>query len=400
MSAERAGAVRVARRLREAGYEAWFAGGCVRDHLLGRPPKDWDIATDARPDEVQSIFRRTVAVGAAFGVVQVLDGDESYEVATFRADGDYVDGRRPSEVHYSPSRIEDVRRRDFTINALLMDPETGAIEDHVEGRADLEARLIRAVGVPQERFREDRLRMLRAVRFSARLGFEIEEATWSALVQEAPHLSVVSPERITQELEGILASPRPGDGIRLVESTALAKACLPARRGEALAAWLDRLPSASAAEGLSAEARLRVGWALVHAELDRKAAEGALRARRLSRATTRGVIALTEARRTVTQEAGGPVFAVARSPDASAVAALLRCDDPPAAQVFEAARARVRAHPPPAEALLDGADLRGLGLPPGPAFKRILTAVEHAALEGRIQTREEALALARGLADQ
>ena len=167
----REGADRVAAILREGGHQAYFAGGCVRDALLGQRPKDYDIATDATPERVAALFRRTVLVGAAFGVVKVLLGRREYEVATFRTEGQYTDGRRPDAVAYATDPEEDVRRRDFTVNALLMDPRDDRVVDYVGGQADLQVGVISAVGDPIERFHEDRLRMLRAVRFAARLGF-------------------------------------------------------------------------------------------------------------------------------------------------------------------------------------------------------------------------------------
>lgn len=398
----REGAVRVARKLRSAGFEAWFAGGCVRDHLLGRPPKDWDIATDARPEEVQAQFRRTVAVGAAFGVIQVLDGrDRSYEVATYRADGEYVDGRRPSEVHYSSSRIEDVKRRDFTINALLMDPESGVIEDHVGGRADLEARTIRAVGVPLERFREDRLRMLRALRFAARLDFAIEAETWRAIAEESLHLGVVSPERITQELEGILLCAHPGRGLRLVDEAGLANVCLPDPRPADLEAQLARLPNEG--RGLSAEARGAVAWSLLHGAVPPDSVESSLRSRRVSRALIRDVKALLEGARVASASTslGGPMLRLAREARADRLMVYLACaygPDAPQTHRLRAAQQRLQEHPPVEQAILSGADLKSLGLAPGPGFKRILTEVEDAALEGRLSSRAEALAFAQAAA--
>ncbi len=167
-------------RLRSDGHVAYFAGGCVRDLLRGETPKDIDIATDARPEAVQKIFPRTYAVGAHFGVIVVLEGGFQFEVATFRSDGAYLDGRRPTEVHFATAE-EDAARRDFTINGMFFDPTTEQVIDFVGGRADLEARLVRAIGDPGERFAEDRLRMLRAVRFATVLGFEIEATTWEAL---------------------------------------------------------------------------------------------------------------------------------------------------------------------------------------------------------------------------
>jgi tRNA nucleotidyltransferase/poly(A) polymerase len=181
----------IARRLRENGHVAYFAGGCVRDLLRGEVPKDFDVATEARPEVVQKIFSRTYAVGAHFGVIVVLENEFQFEVATFRSDGVYLDGRRPVEVHFATAE-EDAARRDFTINGMFFDPEKEEVIDFVGGRADLERKLIRAIGDPAQRFAEDRLRMLRAIRFATVLGFEIDPATWEAILASAASITQIS----------------------------------------------------------------------------------------------------------------------------------------------------------------------------------------------------------------
>jgi len=200
-------AVDVVRRLQEAGHRALWAGGCVRDFLLGRPPQDYDVATDARPDQVRDLFghRRTHAVGASFGVILVRGpkGAGDVEVATFRTEGPYRDGRRPDHVTFS-SPEEDARRRDFTINGVFYDPLKGQVHDFVHGERDLSAALVRAIGEPRDRMREDKLRMLRAVRFAATLEFELDPATADAVREMADEIHVVSPERIAQELRKML----------------------------------------------------------------------------------------------------------------------------------------------------------------------------------------------------
>src|SRR5882724_7855964 len=193
----------VLKRLREAGHVAYFAGGCVRDLLLGAEPKDFDVATDAPPSRVQELFRNTQAVGAAFGVILVRQGGSQIEVATFRADAGYDDGRHPSKVRFTTAE-EDARRRDFTINGLFLDPVGGQVIDYVRGQDDLRAGVIRAIGNATERFEEDSLRLLRAVRFAARLGFEIEPGTAAAIKAHAPQLKRISPERIADELRVML----------------------------------------------------------------------------------------------------------------------------------------------------------------------------------------------------
>jgi tRNA nucleotidyltransferase/poly(A) polymerase len=219
-------ATKLVRRLRESGFIAYFAGGCVRDALLRKQPKDIDIATDAEPDEVQKMFIRTVAVGAKFGVVRVLEGGFEFEIATFRSDGVYLDGRRPVSVTFS-SPEEDAKRRDFTINGMFYDPVADQVVDFVDGKSDLEHRLVRAIGDPNERFSEDHLRLLRAVRFAAALDFEIEPATWKAVTEKAHQIRNVSHERIRDELMKIMADPHRVRGLDLLDQSGLLKNILP-----------------------------------------------------------------------------------------------------------------------------------------------------------------------------
>jgi poly(A) polymerase len=219
-------ALSIVKRLREAGHQALFVGGCVRDALMGIPPKDWDIATSASPDLVESLFPRTVAVGKAFGVILVVTPDGEFEVATFRGDREYSDGRRPSGVYFT-SVGEDVKRRDFTINALLYDPVADEVIDYVGGRADLEARVIRTVGDPAERFGEDYLRLLRAVRFAARTGFRIEESTYSAVVRLHSLVSGLAAERVGEELVRMLTEGHSERAFRLLARTGLLADVLP-----------------------------------------------------------------------------------------------------------------------------------------------------------------------------
>jgi tRNA nucleotidyltransferase/poly(A) polymerase len=216
----------LAAKLRQHGHMAYFAGGCVRDMVRGLRPKDFDIATDARPEQVQKIFSRTYAVGAHFGVIVVLENGFQFEVATFRSDDVYLDGRRPTEVHFS-SPEEDARRRDFTINGMFFDPAKNELLDFVGGQADLEAKMIRAIGDPAQRFSEDRLRMLRAIRFATVLEFEIEKETWKALRQNAAAISEISAERIRDELVRIFISPHRVRGWDLLDASGLLRSVLP-----------------------------------------------------------------------------------------------------------------------------------------------------------------------------
>jgi len=199
-------ALSILTRLRKEGHRALFAGGCVRDMLLGRPPQDYDVATDATPERVGEIYPRANQVGAKFGVMLVRKYGHDVEVATFRSDGDYSDGRHPDQVRFGTDR-EDAARRDFTINGLFFDPEDDTVIDYVGGRSDLDAGVIRTIGDPTRRLTEDHLRMLRAVRFASRLAFQIEPATAEAIMTLAPQLASISPERVWMELARILGDP-------------------------------------------------------------------------------------------------------------------------------------------------------------------------------------------------
>lgn len=202
------GAAKILRVLEDHGYEAYVVGGCVRDSLLGRDPHDWDITTSALPMQVKALFRRTIDTGLKHGTVTILEGGEPFEVTTYRVDGEYLDGRHPSEVTFTASLKEDLQRRDFTINAMAYSEKKG-LQDFFGGYPDLEKGLIRAVGDPMKRFGEDALRIMRAVRFAAQLGYEIEEETVQAMKVLAPTLSKISAERIAAELEKLLVSPHP-----------------------------------------------------------------------------------------------------------------------------------------------------------------------------------------------
>ena|SRR5208283_3419605 len=214
-------------RLRSAGHQAYLVGGCVRDLLLGAPPKDFDVSTDARPERVMELFPQSGLVGAHFGVVLVRDGSAQVEVATFRSDREYEDGRRPAAVHFETGPKADVLRRDFTVNGLMMDPETGHVLDYVEGCADLDGRLVRSIGDPDARFREDHLRLLRAVRFAARLGFSIDPATFAAMRRHAALIARVSAERVRDELVRILTEGGAAYGLDLLDESGLLASLLP-----------------------------------------------------------------------------------------------------------------------------------------------------------------------------
>jgi poly(A) polymerase len=216
----------IVERLRSEGFQSLYAGGCVRDQLLGITPHDYDVATDARPEQVESLFPRTVPVGAQFGVILVLEQGEEIQVATFRGDGAYLDGRHPESVVYTDAE-GDASRRDFTVNGLFFDPLKEEILDFVGGRDDLKAGLIRAIGDASQRFAEDKLRMLRAIRFATTLGFQIHPDTWEAVKVHAPEIHAVSAERIREELIKILLSPNRLRGFDLLDESGLLKEILP-----------------------------------------------------------------------------------------------------------------------------------------------------------------------------
>ena len=400
----RQGADKVCAVLREAGHQAYLAGGCVRDELLGLRPKDYDIVTDARPDEVARLFRRTLLVGAAFGVVKVLwSGGRDYEVATFRTEGAYSDGRRPDEVVYSDDWREDVARRDLTINALLKDPVTDEVLDAVGGRDDLAVGLVRAVGEPARRFQEDKLRMLRAVRFSARFRFRLEDETARAIQAHASGLSSVSKERIVAELEGIFRG-HPGLGFSMMQRLGLIEPALPHVAADLRPPLIARMQRLEQIVPPEASERYAIGWAVTLEGLAGKAAEQALRALKLSREMIRGALRLHGARGALDSDApstSAAIMRLAAADDAGRLAAFQRVllgDDHPAVARFAAARRDLEVRPLPARPAIGGEDLKALGVRPGRAFKEILTAVDDAVLERRVTSRDEALALAQHLA--
>ena len=219
-------AIGIVKRLRERGFSALFAGGCVRDMLMGNVPEDYDIATDARPDDIINIFERTVPVGIHYGVVLVMENGFEFEVATFRSDGTYTDGRHPDTVTFCDAR-GDALRRDFTINGMFYDPVDDKHFDYVGGRKDLKARLVRAIGDPSERFNEDRLRMIRAVRFACRFDYKIEDQTADAIKRLYDKILTVSMERTRDELRKILTGPNPHTGIKMLDDLNLLNEILP-----------------------------------------------------------------------------------------------------------------------------------------------------------------------------
>jgi poly(A) polymerase len=449
MDAKRQAATEIVRQLRDAGYQAYLVGGCVRDLVMGREPADYDIATDAAPEAVVKLYPESLTVGAQFGVVLVPREAGNVEVATFRSDGRYTDGRHPDEVRYSKTAQEDVRRRDFTINGLLLDPlaPTPATEgqraaqasviDYVGGLADIQARRLRTIGNPLERFSEDRLRMMRAVRFAARFGFVLDPAAIEAIRQLAGQIHSTSAERIRDEIVKILTEGHARRGFELLDQTGLLPEVLPevkAMQGVAQppefhpegdvwthtlmmleglardAAGAPRRPTATLALGILLHdvgkpptffIRERIRFDN-HMEVGAKMAETILERLRFPARQTERVAEL------VRHHLRFKDFPLMRR---STQLRFLRMDgfdehlelhrldclsSHGDLTNYQLARRMLDETPPEAvkpAPLVRGDDLIALGYPPGPRFKQILRAVEDAQLEGRIASREEALRL-------
>ena len=429
MSPARQLANAIVTQLRENGHQAWLVGGCVRDLLLAREPSDYDVATSARPEQVLALFPKSDTVGAHFGVVLVKGDGFAVEVATFRSDHAYRDGRRPEAVTYESDARQDVLRRDFTINALLMDPKSGEVIDHVAGRDDLARRIVRTVGDPDRRFAEDHLRMLRAVRFAARLGFEIDTATKASIRRLRDSVRSVSAERVRDELTRILTEGGARRGFELLDATGLLDIVLPevaAMKGieqppefhpegdvwihtllmlEQLRnpapelAWgvllhdVGKPPTFRRADRIRFDGHVEVGVAMAthilsrlrcsHDEIDQVVALVANHmkfkdAPRMKQSTLKRFLRL-------------PRFAEhLELHRLDCLSSHRHLDN------YEFVRAKLDEIPddelrPPR--LLTGADLIAAGYVPGPAFAKMIEAAETAQLDGRVHTREQALAL-------
>src|SRR5438067_5334019 len=440
---EREFAISVVRRLQEAGHEALWAGGCVRDELLGLPPKDYDVAGDAGPVDVRRLFRRTVAVGASFGVVEVLgprqdDKVLKIQVATFRSDVSYSDGRHPDAVVFSSPR-EDALRRDFTINGMFKDPLSGDIIDYVGGQDDLRAKVLRAIGDPAQRFDEDKLRMLRAVRIATRFDLSIEPATAEAIRTMAPQMGVVSAERIADELHKLLTDPRRVRGLGLLLDLGLAAVILPE------VAPMKGLPQGppSAPTGdlwehtlkvldlLGAEVSFPLAFAALLHDVGKPRTRGRTPERytfhshehvgkrlageiclrlRLSNEERERIEWLVEKHQFLCdagQMRPSKLKMILAHPGIRELLALHRADALASGRSVDHVEyceqllrewSAEDLNPPP---LLTGNDLMELGLEPGPLFKQLLDAVREAQLDGTIQTKQEALDLVeKRLAEQ
>ncbi|MFZ1971237.1 MAG: CCA tRNA nucleotidyltransferase [Candidatus Acidiferrales bacterium] len=427
--------------LRAAGHQAYLVGGCVRDILLNREPADYDVATNATPERVEQIFPNSLTVGAQFGVVVVAaDSPEGYrlqvEVATFRSDVGYSDGRHPDAVVYAKSAEEDVTRRDFTINGLLLDPQTNEVLDYVGGRDDLRAGIIRAIGRPEERFREDKLRMLRAVRFAARFGYTIEPETLRAIQKLAPEVTQVSAERVRDELTKLLTEGSARRGFELLDETGLLAQVLPEiSRMKGVEQPPQFHPEGDVwihtrmmLEGLKAGGSPTLAWGVLlhdvgkpptftpptgpngrirfdrHVEVGTRMAEDICARLRFSNADTEQIAALVANHlrfKDVPQMKPATLKRFARLNRFDEHLELHRLDCMSShrnLENYEFMR-RFLADTPPEEVhparLLTGDDLISLGLRPGPRFKEILETAEDAQLDGKIATHDDALRWAR-----
>jgi len=422
-------ALAVAARLRQSGHIAYFAGGCVRDMVRGLIPKDYDIVTDARPEAVQSLFPHTFAVGAHFGVIIVLENGFQFEVATFRSDDAYIDGRHPSAVHFS-SPEEDAQRRDFTINGMFYDPVAEKMIDFVGGRADIDAKLVRAIGDPVQRFAEDRLRMLRAVRFATVLDYQIDQKTWDALATNAESINQISAERIRDELVRIFLSPNRVRGWDLLDSSGLMRAILPEL--EAMKGVLQ--PEQFHPEGdvfvhtrlmlqlLPQEVSVPLVFAVLfhdvakpvtatvdktgrirfneHDRIGAQMTEAIMRRLRFSGAEIDATVEMVQQHMVFKDVPNMRVAKLKRfmaRPTFDDELELHRADCESSHRMLDNYEFLLRKRqefanepiiPPP---LVRGDDLIALGLKPGPKFGEILEAVETRQLEGTLRTREEAL---------
>ena len=427
----------VCRTLRAAGHQAYLVGGCVRDILLGREPADYDVATDATPNRVQELFPRSLAVGARFGVIIVLDegdGDDSgqVEVATFRSDVGYSDGRHPDRVVYASTPQEDVRRRDFTINALMLDPDTNEVLDFVGGRDDLNAGIIRAIGRAEERFREDKLRMVRAVRFAARFGYAIEPATFEAIQKLAPEIRLVSAERIRDELTKLLTEGSARRGFELLDESRLLPELLPEiSRMKGVEQPPQFHPEGDVwihtrmmLDGLPAGCSLTLAWGVLlhdvgkpptftppagpngrirfdqHVEVGTRMAEDICRRLRFSNEDTEQIAVLVANHlrfKDAPQMKPATLKRFARLDRFEEHLELHRLDCLSSHRNLDNYNyvRKFLAETPPEEVrpprLITGEDLKDMGFQPSVRFKEILRAVEDAQLNGKINTREEAL---------
>jgi len=384
-------AIEIIRKLRDANHEAYLVGGCVRDMVMGIEPADYDIATNALPEQIMKLFPRTEGIGVQFGVVLVIHHGHPFEVATFRSDDAYVDGRRPTGVVFTDART-DVLRRDFTINGLLFDPIAKTIHDYVDGQKDIEAKIVRAIGDPVRRFSEDKLRILRAIRFGARLGYSIETETWNAVRAMAPQIHQVSVERIQGEIGRILTEGQARYGVELLHDSGLLAEILPEVNWNGhLAGCLGLLRRGESTDLAAAVLLHEVPAADVQRIMER------LKFSRAEITHATGLvshIAQFRAIRMMNTSELKRFFRLPRFGDHLAMEHICKTatggdlDDYNYAVRKYEGWTREDISPAP---LISGEDLIELGLAPGPLFKSILTRVEDEQLEGRLRDRAEAV---------
>jgi poly(A) polymerase len=418
--------------LQEHGYQAFLVGGCVRDILLHRAPADFDVTTDATPDQVLQLFPGAITVGAQFGVILIYREGHKVEVATFRHDVGYSDGRHPDQIHYAKTPQEDVARRDFTINGLLMCHDTGEVLDYVGGRQDLDAHLIRAIGEPERRFAEDKLRMLRAIRFAARFGYRIELRTFKAIRQHAHEIHVVSAERINEELSKLLTEGAARRGFELLDESGLLHEILPeisAMKGVQQPpeyhpegdVWIH---TRMLLEGLPARVSRTLAWGVLlhdvgkpptfrsaadtgdrirfdsHAEVGVKMAEKIAKRLKFSNEDSEQVQALVANHmkfKDAVHMKQSTLKRFVRQPHFNEHLELHRLDCQASHGNLDAYNlvSNFLAATPPEQVkpprLLTGDDLNEMGYSPGPQYQAILGALEDAQLEGTLATRDEAI---------
>ena len=384
-------AIAVIREIRKRGYEAYLVGGCVRDMVMGLEPADYDIATSARPEEIMTIFPRTVSIGAQFGVILVIYRGHPFEVATFRSDEAYIDGRRPTGVVFTDAR-QDVLRRDFTINGLLYDPLTNQVIDYVNGQVDIRAKLVRAIGDPHARFEEDKLRIMRAVRFGARFGYQIENETWKAVCAMAGKIHQVSSERVREELSRILIEGQAARGFSLLHESGLRKEILPELD------WTDHIDRSLKLLEPRIQADFAMG-VLLH-ETPVSSVINIVQRLKFSRSEMHHIVALVQNLPHFSRVLDMSVaslkrfFRMNRFEDHIELARIhFLASHEDLSNVNYVRRKRTEwtdqdLYPQP---FVTGDDLIAMGFAPGPAFKQILTSVEDEQLEGRLSDRGEAL---------
>ena len=388
-------AIEIIQKLRDRKYEAYLVGGCVRDMVMGMEPADYDIATSARPEEIMQMFPRTEAIGAQFGVVLVIHHGHPYEVATFRSDEAYVDGRRPTGVVFTDAKT-DVLRRDFTINGLLFDPVGKIVLDYVSGKADIESKIVRAIGEPARRFEEDKLRILRAIRFGARLGYTIESETWKAVCAMAPQIHQVSVERIQDEIVRILTEGQAGTGFQMLHDSGLLREILPEVQWSVhLARCLATLARGVAADMAMAVLLHEVEVADVETIMER------LKFSRLETNHTECLVARIPQFNSVQDMSVAALKKFFRLPHFEHHLELERiCRTASDADLahYDFALKKFRGWTPQdiwPTPLITGEDLIAMGIPQGPIYKEILSAAEDEQLEGRLTTRDAAIEFVR-----